>query len=74
MELTLNRIVKDKPYTLGKLLVDGKECCYTLEPKWRKRKAKKVPGRTAIPRRALSGGDNPLTQVQAMASAAAACP
>lgn len=49
MELTLNRIVKDKPYTLGKLLVDGKEFCYTLEPKWRKRKAKKVPGRTAIP-------------------------
>ena len=49
MELTLNRIVKDKPYTLGKLFVDGKECCYTLEPKWRKRKAKKVPGRTAIP-------------------------
>ena len=47
--MTLNRIVKDKPYTLGKLLVDGKECCYTLEPKWRKRKAKKVPGRTAIP-------------------------
>ncbi|ADY37221.1 hypothetical protein Bacsa_2688 [Phocaeicola salanitronis DSM 18170] len=49
MELTLNRIVKDKAYTLGKLLVDGEEFCHTLEPRWRSPEARKVPGRTAIP-------------------------
>lgn len=49
MELTLQRIVKDKPYTMGKLLVDDKEFCQTLEPRWRKPGAKKVKGKTAIP-------------------------
>lgn len=49
MELNLQRIVKDKAYTLGKLRIDGEEFCHTLEPKWRKPEAKKVRGRTAIP-------------------------
>ena len=49
MELTLQRIVKDKAYTLGKLRIDGKEFCHTLEPRWRSPEAKKVRGRTAIP-------------------------
>ena len=47
--MTLNRIVKDKAYTLGKLRIDGEEFCHTLEPTWRKPEARKVPGRTAIP-------------------------
>lgn len=47
--MNLQRIVKDKAYTLGKLRIDGEEFCHTLEPKWRKPEAKKVRGRTAIP-------------------------
>ena len=49
MELSLQRIVKDKAYTLGKLRIDGEEFCHTLEPRWREPEAKKVKGRTAIP-------------------------
>lgn len=49
MELNLQRIVKDKAYTLGKLRIDGEEFCHTLEPRWRSPEARKVPGRTAIP-------------------------
>ena len=53
MELTLQRIAKDKAYTLGKLSVDGEKFCHTLEPTWRDigygHRGKKVPGRTAIP-------------------------
>ena len=49
MELSLQRIVKDKAYTLGKLRIDGEEFCHTLEPRWRSPEAKKVKGRTAIP-------------------------
>lgn len=49
MELTLQRIVKDKSYTLGELSIDGEEFCHTLEPRWRGPEAKKVPGKTAIP-------------------------
>ena len=45
----MQRIVKDKAYTLGKLRIDGKEFCHTLEPRWRSPEAKKVRGRTAIP-------------------------
>ena len=49
MELTLQRIAKDKSYTLGELSVDGEKFCHTLEPTWRKVEARKVPGKTAIP-------------------------
>lgn len=49
MELTLNRIVKDKAYTLGILSIDGEMFCHTLEPCWREPEAKIVRGRTAIP-------------------------
>ena len=49
MELTLQRIAKDKNYTLGKLSIDGDFFCHTLEPTWRKAEARKVPGKTAIP-------------------------
>ena len=49
MELTLQRIAKDKAYTLGMLSVDGDFFCHTLEPTWRKPEARKVPGKTAIP-------------------------
>ena len=47
--MTLQRIVKDNAYTLGKLSIDGEEFCHTLEPRWRHREARKVPGKTAIP-------------------------
>lgn len=47
--MSLQRIVKDKAYTLGKLRIDGEEFCHTLEPRWREPEAKKVKGRTAIP-------------------------
>ena len=49
MELTLQRIAKDKAYTLGTLSVDGDFFCHTLEPTWRKSEARKVAGHTAIP-------------------------
>lgn len=49
MELTLQRIAKDKAYTLGKLSIDGDFFCHTLEPTWRKLEARKVFGKTAIP-------------------------
>ncbi len=49
MELTLQRIAKDKNYTLGELSVDGEKFCHTLEPTWRKPEVRKVPGKTAIP-------------------------
>ena len=49
MELTLQRIAKDKTYTLGTLSINGEKFCHTLEPTWRKPEARKVPGRTAIP-------------------------
>ena len=49
MELTLQRIAKDKSYTLGELSIDGEKFCHTLEPTWRKPEARKVPGKTAIP-------------------------
>ena len=49
MELTLQRIAKDKKYTLGELSIDGEKFCHTLEPTWRKLEARKVFGKTAIP-------------------------
>ena len=49
MELTLQRIAKNKAYTLGELSIDGEKFCHTLEPRWREPEAKKVPGKTAIP-------------------------
>lgn len=58
MELTLKRIAKRDTYTIGKLYVDGKYVCDTLEPKDRglnyrmplaEIKRKKVYGQTAIP-------------------------
>ena len=49
MELTLQRITKDKNYTLGELSIDGEKFCHTLEPTWRKPEARKIPGKTAIP-------------------------
>ena len=49
MELTLQRIAKNKAYTLGELSIDGEKFCHTLEPRWRKPEAKKVAGKTAIP-------------------------
>ena len=33
MELTLQRITKDKTYTLGELSIDGEKFCHTLEPR-----------------------------------------
>ena len=49
MELTLQRIAKDKAYTLGELSIDGEKFCHTLEPRWREQDAKKVAGKTAVP-------------------------
>lgn len=49
MELTLQRIAKDKKYTLGELSIDGEKFCHTLEPTWRKPEAREVAECTAIP-------------------------
>lgn len=50
MKLTLKRIFKGADYTIGKLYVDGKYFCDTLEDRVRDlAKEKKIPGETAIP-------------------------
>ena len=50
MKLTLKRIALKPDYTIGKLYIDGKYFCDTLEDRVRKLPAeKKIPGRTAIP-------------------------
>ena len=50
MKLELKRIVKKADYTIGKLYVDGKYFCDTLEDKVRDlSKENKVYGQTAIP-------------------------
>lgn len=53
MELTLKRTAKRKGYTIGRLAIDGRPFCDTLEPTWRDigwgRPGRKVKGRTAIP-------------------------
>ena len=53
MEIILKRTARRKNYTLGRLEIDGKKFCDTLEPTWRDigwgRPGRKVKGRTAIP-------------------------
>lgn len=50
MELILKRKYRTPDYTVGKLYVDGKYFCDTLEDKVRDlTKENKVPGQTAIP-------------------------
>ena len=50
MELRVQRIAKRESYTIGRLYIDGKYFCDTLEPKVRDlSKEAKVKGRTAIP-------------------------
>lgn len=50
MELKLKRIAKRDTYTIGRLFIDGKYFCDTLEPKVRDlSKEAKVKGKTAIP-------------------------
>lgn len=53
MELTLTRIAKRNAYTIGRLAIDDKDFCDTLEPTWRDigrgRPGRKVNGNTAIP-------------------------
>lgn len=50
MRLLLQRIAKKSDYTVGRLFVDGKYLCNTLEDRVRDlTKEKKVPGETAIP-------------------------
>lgn len=50
MELILKRKYRTPDYTIGKLYVDGKYFCDTLEDKVRDlTKENKVPGQTAIP-------------------------
>lgn len=50
MELKLKRIAKRDTYTIGRLFIDEKYFCDTLEPKVRDlSKEPKVKGKTAIP-------------------------
>lgn len=50
MKLTLERIYKADTYTIGKLYIDGKYYCDTLEDTVRDLpKEKKIYGKTAIP-------------------------
>lgn len=50
MKLTLKRISLKPDYTIGKLYIDGKYFCDTLEDTVRKLPAEnKIPGSTAIP-------------------------
>lgn len=53
MEMTLTRIAKKKEYTIGRLAIDGKYMCDTLEPTSRDigwgKPGRKVAGKTAIP-------------------------
>lgn len=48
MKLTVNRFFKGKEYTIGKLYIDGKYFCDTLEDVVRPA-GQKVYGKTAIP-------------------------
>ena len=55
MNLTLERVKLGEDYTVGKLLVDGKFVCYTLEDKVREEEGVpveqwKVMAKTAIPK------------------------
>lgn len=50
MELQVKRIAKKEAYTIGRLYIDGKYFCDTLEDRVRDlNKEAKVKGRTAIP-------------------------
>ena len=50
MRLTLKRLYLKTDYTIGKLYMDGKYFCDTLEDQVRDlTKERKIPGRTAIP-------------------------
>lgn len=50
MKLLLKTIAERTNYTIGRLYVDGVYMCDTLEPQTRDlSKAKKIPGKTAIP-------------------------
>lgn len=51
MEITINRIARRPGYTIGRMTIDGRYFCDTLEPQWRNYQlgAKKVPGKSAIP-------------------------
>ena len=50
MELLVQRIAKKNDYTIGRLFVDGKYFCDTLEDRVRDlTREEKVPGETAIP-------------------------
>lgn len=50
MKITLRRIAKREEYTIGRLSIDGKYVCDTLEDRVRDlSKEAKIPGRTAIP-------------------------
>ncbi len=50
MELTLKRIYQGEDYTIGRLSIDGRYFCDTLEDKVRDLPAEtKIPGKTAIP-------------------------
>ena len=48
MNITVKRIFKGPKYTIGKLYIDGKYFCDTLEDTVRA-PGVKIPGRTAIP-------------------------
>lgn len=48
MNITVNRIFKGPDYTIGKLYIDGKYFCDTLEDTVRN-PGVKIPGKTAIP-------------------------
>ncbi len=50
MKITVTRIAKKSDYTIGKMMVNGKYLCDTMEPTWRDlRKEGKIWGKTAIP-------------------------
>ena len=50
MKLLLSRLYKKNTYTIGRLFVNGKYFCDTLEDRFRDlTREKKIPGETAIP-------------------------
>lgn len=57
MEIILKRTAKRKNYTLGRLEIDGKKFCDTLEPTWRDigrgHPGRKVKGAHGYPRGAI---------------------